>query len=60
MLTQQKKRILSERNITSSAYKSRTDPPMYITWVYLDGREPEEMIIREGMFMIEPTVLSLI
>ena len=49
MSTQQKKRILSDSNITSRTYKSRTDPPMYITLAHLDGREPEERIIREGI-----------
>jgi hypothetical protein len=33
----------------SSAYKSRTDPPMYQVIIKLDGSEPEDVIEDEGV-----------
>ena len=49
MSNQQKKIEPSEGIITSSAYKSRTDPPRYLAEAHLDGKEMEQTILHEGI-----------
>ena len=51
-MSEQKKRKSPypyESKTTTSAYKSRTDPPDYFAMVFLDGREPDEVIIEDGI-----------
>lgn len=49
MSTQQKKRCNSSAKTTSSAYKSRTDPPRFIGKIFLDGRDPPYTFTSDGI-----------
>ena len=49
MSNKQEKSSPLRSNRASSAYKSKTDPPMYFAKCYLDGRETEETIIEDGI-----------
>ena len=51
-MSEQRKRKATdpyENKTTTSAYKSKTDPPDYFAMVYFDGREADEVIIEDGI-----------
>lgn len=49
MMAKMQKIRYQESENKSSAYKSRTGPPWYMVIVKLDGSEPDEVVVDEGI-----------